>query len=59
MEAVGVAGMALTVAEVVPAALLQPATVTTTLYVPVAAVEEFVIDGFCVVDEKLLGPVHA
>jgi hypothetical protein len=30
-----------------------------TLYNPVAAVVAFVIDGFCAVELKLFGPVHA
>jgi len=56
--AVGVAGIALTVATVVPAADVQPATVTVTEYVPVAAVVAPTIVGFCKVELKALGPVQ-
>ena len=52
------AGIAFTVALVVPGALLHPLTVTFIEYVPVAAVVAFVIDGFCNDDVKLFGPVH-
>jgi hypothetical protein len=41
-----IAGNALTVAEVVPALLVQPPTVTVTEYVPVAAVVAPAIVGF-------------
>jgi hypothetical protein len=44
---------------VVPAALVHPLTVIVTEYIPVARVEAPVIEGFCEVDVKLLGPVHA
>ena len=46
LPAVGVAGIALTVAVVVPAVLVHPLIVTVTLYTPDAAVVAFVIDGF-------------
>lgn len=54
----GVAGVALMVTAVVPAAEVHPPTVTVTLYVPLAAVVTPVIDGFWSDDVKLLGPVH-
>ena len=56
--AVGVAGIGLTVAEVEPAADVQPLDVTVRLYVPVAAVVAFDIVGFCKEELKLLGPVQ-
>ena len=56
--AVGVAGIALTVAVVVPARDVQPATVTVTEYVPVASVVAAGMDGFCNVEVKALGPVQ-
>jgi hypothetical protein len=46
LPAVGVDGIALTVAVVVPAELVQPLTVAVTLYNPVAAVVAPAIDGF-------------
>jgi hypothetical protein len=56
---VGVAGVAFTTTATVPAAVEpQPGTVAITEYVPVAAVLTFVIDGFCVVEVKPLGPVQ-
>ena len=57
--AVGAEGVGLTVTDVVPATLPQPLTVATTEYVPVASVVAAAIDGFCKVEEKVLGPVHA
>ena len=54
----GVAGVRLTVAAVEPAAEVQPLEVTVKLYVPVAAVVAFAIDGFCNVELKPLGPVQ-
>ena len=45
-EGAGVAGMAFTTAVVDPAELVQPLTVTVTLYVPPAAVVAPAIDGF-------------
>ncbi len=59
LDAVGVAGTAFTTTVVVPATLVQPATVTVTLYVPEAAVVTLAIEGFWRVELKLLGPVHA
>ena len=58
LPAVGADGMALTVAFVVAAVDVHPLTVTVTLYVPVAAVVAFGIDGFCWLDVKPLGPIH-
>src|SRR3954464_3113656 len=58
-EAVGVAGAALTTTLVVPAALVQPLTVIVTEYVPASAVVAVVRVGFCCVDVKPFGPVHA
>ena len=51
-------GSGLTVAAVEPAAAVQPLEVTVKLYVPDAAVVAFVIDGFCNVELKPLGPVQ-
>jgi hypothetical protein len=50
--------MALTVAVVVPAALVQLLTVTVTEYMPVAAVVALVMDGVLEEEIKLLGPVQ-
>jgi len=58
LAAVGVAGAALTVATVVPARDVQPATVTVTEYVPEAAVVAAGIVGFCKAEVKALGPVQ-
>ena len=58
LPAVGVAGIGFTVTAVVPATLVQPATVAVTEYVPLAAVVAPLIVGFCVVEEKEFGPVH-
>src|SRR5213596_2805572 len=57
--AVGVAGVALTTTLVVPAAEVQPFTVTVTEYVPASAVVAFVRVGFCSDEVKVFGPVHA
>ena len=57
--AVGVAGLALTTTLVVPAADVQPFTVTVTEYVPAIVTVAFRMDGFCRADVKLFGPVHA
>ena len=54
----GMAGVWLTVTEVVPAADGQPLEVTVRLYVPDALVVAFGIDGFCKVEMKLLGPLQ-
>ena len=58
LPAVGVAGIALTITEVVPAILGHPEIVAVTLYVPAIAAVEPLIVGFCVVLVNPLGPVH-
>src|SRR4051794_41515866 len=58
-EAVGVEGIGLTTTLVVPAAEVQPETVTVTEYVPPSAVVAFVRVGFCRDEAKPFGPVHA
>src|SRR5204863_139146 len=58
LDAVGVVGIEFTVAVVDPAALVQPLTVTVTLYVPLAAVVAFVIEGFCSEELNPFGPVQ-
>ena len=58
LDAVGVAGIAFTVAVVLPAALEHPATDTVTEYTPDRAVVAFAIDGFCAVDVNPPGPVQ-
>jgi lambda repressor-like predicted transcriptional regulator len=57
--AVGVAGVALTATLVVPAAEVQPLTVTVTEYVPASAVVALDLIGFCSAEVKPFGPVHA
>ena len=52
-------GNALIVAEVVPAALVHPLTVTVAEYVPEAAVVADEMLGFCDDELKLFGPVQA
>src|SRR5947208_12265729 len=44
---------------VVPAAELQPPTVTVTEYVPASAAAAFARVGFCCDEVKPFGPVHA
>src|ERR1041384_3792322 len=56
--AVGFAGVALTTTSVLPAAEVQPFTVTITEYVPASAVVAFARVGFCCVEVKPFGPVH-
>ena len=58
-DAVGVAGVGLTTTLVVPAADVQPATVTVTEYVPAFAVVAEGIVGFWSADVKPSGPVQA
>jgi hypothetical protein len=58
-DAVGVAGVGLTTTLVVPAAEVQPATVTVTEYVPPSAVVALVRVGFWADDVKPFGPVQA
>jgi hypothetical protein len=59
LEAVGVAGAALTTTVVEPAALVHPATVTVTLYTPSAAKVTLAIFGFRTAELKPFGPVQA
>src|SRR6266567_3934136 len=56
---VGVEGIGLTVTPVVPAAEVQPLTVTVTEYVPASAVVAFARVGFCCEEVKPFGPVQA
>ena len=58
LEAVGVAGIGLTVTLVDPAAEVQLLTVTVTEYEPASAVVAFVRVGFCSAEVKPFGPVH-
>src|SRR5919205_543180 len=58
-DAVGVAGVALTTTLVVPAAEVQPLTVTVTEYVPPSATVALARVGFCSDEVKPFGPVHA
>src|SRR5438034_5015204 len=57
-DAVGVAGVAFTTTEVMPAAEVQPLTVTVTEYVPASAVVALERVGFCSAEVKPFGPVH-
>jgi hypothetical protein len=57
-DAVGVAGTVLTTTFVVPAADVQPLTVTVTEYVPASAVVAFDRVGVRSADVKPFGPVH-
>src|SRR5438477_1868562 len=59
LVAVGVAGAAFTTTFVVPAAEVQPLTVTVTEYVPASAVVTFARVGFWAEEVKPFGPVHA
>jgi len=58
-DAVGVAGLGLTTTLVVPAAELQPFTVTITEYVPASATVTFSRTGFRTDAVKPFGPVQA
>ena len=58
-DAVGVAGIGLTTTLVVPAAEVQPLTVSVTEYVPASAVVALARVGFCNAEVKPFGPVHA
>jgi hypothetical protein len=58
LVAVGVAGVGFTTTAVVPAGLVQPATVTVTEYVPDIAVVDEGRVGFCSVELKDEGPVQ-
>ena len=55
---VGMVGVGFTVAIVVAAADIQPATVTVRLYVPDAAMVAFEMIGFCKALVNPFGPVH-
>src|SRR3954452_24928189 len=58
-DAVGVAGIGLTMTLVVPAAAEgQPLTVIVTEYVPASASVAFARVGFCSAEVKPFGPVH-
>jgi hypothetical protein len=52
-------GVESTTTLIVVTADIQPFNVTTTEYTPEFAVMAGLMDGFCDVDEKPLGPVHA
>jgi hypothetical protein len=56
--AVGAAGVALITTATVPAALVQPFTVTVKLYVPAIASVAFARVGFCADEVYPPGPVH-
>jgi hypothetical protein len=58
-DAVGVAGAGLTTTVVVPAAEVQPLTVTVTEYVPASATVALERVGFWSAEVKPFGPVHA
>jgi hypothetical protein len=58
LDALGVVGVEFTPTKVVLSTLVQPLIVTFTVYVPVAAVVAFTIDGFCEEEENPFGPVH-
>jgi hypothetical protein len=58
LDNVGVAGALLIVTTTVPAALVQPLTVTVNEYVPAAATVTPGIVGFCNAEENAFGPVH-
>src|SRR3954447_19108872 len=55
----GAVGLALTTTFVVPAAEVQPLTVTVTEYVPASAVVALERVGFWSAEVKPFGPVHA
>ena len=57
-DALGVAGIALTTTFVVPAALVQPFTVTVTEYVPASASVAFDFVGVREDEVNPFGPVH-
>ena len=58
LPVVGVAGAGFTTTVVVPAALVQPPTVTVTEYVPAIARVEAAVLGFCKVEVNVFGPVQ-
>ena len=57
-DALGVDGIALTTTSVMPAALVQPLTVTVTEYVPASAVVALDRVGVRSDEVKPFGPVH-
>ena len=57
-DALGVAGIGFTTTFVVPAALVQPLTVTVTEYVPASDVVALDRVGFWSDEVKPFGPVH-
>jgi len=59
LAATGAAGIGFITTTDVPAALVQPLTVTVTLYVPAMARVADVKEGFCSALVKDAGPVHA
>src|SRR5438045_856136 len=59
LPAAGADGAALTITFVVAGADGQPLTVAMSEYVPAIAVVALPIDGFCAVEVKPFGPVHA
>ena len=59
MLAAGVVGMVPMTTFVLPAAEVQPFTVTVTEYVPASAVVALAMVGFCSAEVKAFGPVHA
>ena len=58
LPAVNATGVGFTITDVVPIALVQPATVIVNEYVPAANADALAIVGFCNADEKAFGPVH-
>ncbi len=56
LETAGVKTTGRIIAFVVAGKLVQPFTVTVTLYIPVSAKEELGIDGFCCDEVKPFGP---
>ena len=58
-DAVGVAGIGLTTTLVVPAAEVQPLTVTVTEYVPASATVALERVGFCSAEVNPFGPAQA
>jgi hypothetical protein len=58
LPAVGVAGNAFTTTAVVPAKLVQPPTVTVTLYIPAIAVVADGRVGSSRAEENALGPIQ-
>jgi hypothetical protein len=59
VDKVGWEGIGFTVTETVAGGLVHPSTVCVTEYIPDALSVTEVIEGFCIVEENELGPVHA